>query len=341
MEFGTISENGTYVAPSKMPTPNEIRIRAQMTGTTVPYAWATVIIGPQPPRYSLVGFWDKKGEGREELIEVHEIEIEPSGNLLIVDPILSRVFRFTPDGTYLGDIGQGKDKKPGGFDGPRDAKADPSGEIYVVDGNKCQVLVFEPNGNLLRCWGRKGSGPGDMLRPHSIALGPDDLVYIVDVDNSRASVYDRAGRHVLSWGRRGTGAGEFIAPHGIANDPNGDIFVVEYDGRCQKFTPQGEFLCAFANPCEGEKKSHGYYRYHAMASDDWGNVYLMARDTRNDHAVSIDKYNNNGDFVTRFSLPPEENRKMGGQGAAIAPSGRIYVADTESGHAGVSIFDPL
>lgn len=87
--------------------------------------------------------------------------------------------------------------------------------------------------------------------------------------------------------------------------------------------------------------THGYFRYHAMASDHRGNVYLMARNLLQNRACSVDKYNNSGNLVTRITLPPEAGRKMGGQGATVSTDGRIYVSDTGPKHAGVMIFDPV
>lgn len=76
-----------------------------------------------------------------------------------------------------------------------------------------------------------------------------------------------------------------------------------------------------------------------MTSDRWGNVYLMARNTRQHRENSVDKYNN-GDFITRFSLPPQEKRKFGAKGAAITLDGRVFVAERLSEFAGISIFEP-
>ncbi len=339
-EVGTITPDGRYKAPRKTPRPNQIHIQAKLLGQDVRYAWATVVIGPERPRYEYVGFWDRKGDGQGMLLEAHGIALEPGGTLLIADPIRSAVLRFTPDGRFLCSIGRGRGPGLGELDGPRDVKADDLGTIFVADGNNDRIHVFSQKGEPLRAWGRKGSSAGELKRPHSLAIGRNGTIFVADVDNSRVVAFDSNGGFMRAWGRRGNRQGEFLAPHGVATDPNGDVFVVEYDGRCQKFTASGEFLLAFANVPAQDGSNHGYLRYHTIASDRWGDVYLMARDTRKDSAVSIDKYNNNGDFVARLALPPNENRRMGGQAAAIAPSGRVYVADTESNHAGVAIFDP-
>jgi len=67
----------------------------------------------------------------------------------------------------------------------------------------------------------------------------------------------------------------------------------------------------------------------------------MARDTLNRFYNTIDKYNNQGDLVTRICHPIDDAHWMGAKGAVIIPSGRIYVADNQRNHAGVTIFDPL
>jgi len=322
--------------------PAEVCIRTRIEGFPVPFAWSTVVLGDLDRLYSIRGFWNKQGGGRGSLKEAHEIDVDRSGNLLIVDSQSSRILRYTADGTFLDELGLGPGTKPGEFGVPRDVKVDPdSGEAYVVDGENCRVQVFDHEGNFARCWGQRGSGPCNLEGPHSIELAPDGLLYVADVGNSRVSVFDRDGSHVRSWGSCGTECGEFLAPHGIASDPNGDIFVAEYKGRCQKFTPEGEFLFEFGNQCVQEDATHGDCRYHAISSDDRGNVYLMARDTLNRFHNTIDKYNNQGDMVTRICYPIDDAHWMGAKGAVILPNGSIYVADNQRDHAGVTIFDPI
>lgn len=379
-KLGTIDEAGLYMAPGK-PSRTEAIIEAIITETR--RLWATIIIDTRRDSYRYMGSWNRKGEN---LTEAHGIGLEPSANLLIADPQQSRVLRFTPEGDYLGEIGNGRGTEPGFFDGPRDVTTDPEGNIYVADGNNCRLQTFDPDDKFLSCVGRKGSGDCEFMRPHSLDIGPDGCIYVIDVDNNRVTIHEKSGELLNSWGREGKKPGEFWAPHGIAVDPNGDVFVIDYYGRCQKFTCDGELLFVFANPSkklhpvvspragavsmDPGNHTHGYYRYHAMASDLWGNVYLMARNTLKNRAghdlvcgrrsgmseevgdppalreelwpaCTVDKYNNSGDLVTRITLPPEARRKMGGQGAVVSPEGRIYVSDTGPKHAGVMIFDPI
>ncbi len=342
-KVGTIDRKGKYKAPVN-PEQVEFCIQPKIGRNHPLYAWATVIIGEQSPEYSFVGCWNKKGEHSNEtsgeLRQAHAICFEPTGNLLICDSFLSRVYRYTPQGDYLGEIGLGPGKEPGTFRGPRNMAVAESGEIYVADGTSHCIQVFSPKGQFLRKWGKKGSGQGELRRPHAIALGPEGTVAVADVDNERVVIYNSIGEHLRHWGQRGSNNGEFQAPHGLAIDPNGDLIVVEYDGRCQKFTMEGDFLYSFANQSIDGERMHGDYLYHDMTSDQWGNVYLMARNTRKHRINTIDKYNNSGDFITRFKLPSQIERKLGAKGAAVTQSGRIFVADSQRRFAGISIFEP-
>jgi len=337
-KVGTVTPEGQYCSPAK-PTRGEILIEARASGGSPRRSWATVVFDSLSPFYRIQEFWDRKGEGEGRISTAHSICTDGADRLLIVDTTLSRIFRFTCHGDYLGEIGSGQGSGPGQLDGPRDAKVSRWGEIYVTDGNNGRIQVFDRDGRFLRSWARKGKAEAELLRPHALDIAPDGSVFVVDVDNSKVVAYDNEGRLLRSWGRPGTGPGEFQAPHGLAVDPNGDVFVAEYHGRVQKFTPEGQCLASFANPCREGQRTHGDYKYHAMNSDAWGNVYLMARDSLEGMVNSIDKYNNSGDFVARLTASAG-GRQMTCEAAAVNQAGMLYVADSSKEHAGVSIFVP-
>lgn len=335
-ELGTIGADGIYVAPSE-PARGEINIGVRTSGRPSRSCWATVVFQERYPYYSFDGFWD--GKRNSEISESHSVCMDGEDRLLLIDPVLSKLFRFTTSGDFLGEVGLGKGSGPGEMDGPRDAKVSAVGEIYVADGNNGRIQVFSGDGDYLRAWGGKGSGRGRLLRPHCVDLGPNGTVYVVDVDNNKVLVYSEEGKLHREWGRLGSGICEFLAPHGLGCDPNGDVFVSDFYGRCQKLTAEGEEISCFANPCQMGRRSHGDFRYHSMNTDGFGNVYLMSRNTVNDYITSVDKYNNNGDLVARLRPPPREFH-FGSEGAAVGPDGTLYVADNGREHAGVTIFRP-
>lgn len=66
---------------------------------------------------------------------MHGITLDENKNIIISDPTLGRVCRYTKDGKFINEIGKGKGVGPGYFNGPRDAVVDKDGFIYVIDGN--------------------------------------------------------------------------------------------------------------------------------------------------------------------------------------------------------------
>ncbi len=323
--FGTIS-NGIYEAPQDIPVPNEIHIGAKINGSKNRQLWSTVIVGRHDPTYKLLKRWEREGDGPGELTEPHGICIDRDGSLIITDATLYRVYRFSTDGDFLGEIGLGRGTGPGFFQGPRDAKVDADGNIYITDGTNSRIQKFDNSGRLMGVWGKKGSGKGDLIRPHAIDLDKFGRLYVVDVDNSRVTAYDLDGNYLLEWGSQGGDLGQFSAAHGLGVDPNGDVFVAEYNGRCQKFTGEGELLFAFA---ESDRKCH------AMCTDRWGDVYLMARNEYGERS-HIRKYNSNGIFITSWEINGKNGRKFGPLCAAVDSLGYVYVTDG----VGIDIFAP-
>ena len=343
-EFGTIDENGLYRAPAKTPVPREIHICAETENVVNPKLFATVLMEGEGPPYELLSEWGEPVNNAPHLVDPHCITLDKDGNLIIADYFGSRVHRYAPDGTYLGDLGDGTGEHSGQVTKPRVVHTDPDGLIFVSDqkSDKPRIQVFSHEGQFLRIFAPKGTAPGQMLRAHGMAFDRQRRLYIVDVDNMRVNVYSHEGDFLFTFGRDGHKVGEFNAPHGIALDQNDEVFVVGYYGPCQKFTSEGEFLFDFAH---GDPPDGAVY-FHSITTDQWGNVYLMVRgeqgyggklqDNDGKH-VSIMKYNNNGDYVCSLTLAVEAHAENWAEVDAAGNVYAIYISHTEMG---VEIFAP-
>jgi sugar lactone lactonase YvrE len=229
-KVGTITADGRYRAPAATPSPREIHVCAEVPAANR-YLWATVLIGDGRPVYRPCGGWTEAiipGQGRtEHLVDPHGIGLAADGTLLIADTKGSQVVRFSPEGKYLGKIGNGQGSEAGQFTEPRIVITDPEGRIYVSDskGDRPRIQVFSPQGEFLHLFAEKGLRPGMILRAHGMSLDPQGRLFVIDVDNMRVSVYDRQNQHLYDWGREGLWPGEFNAPHGIFVDKNSDVFV--------------------------------------------------------------------------------------------------------------------
>ena len=253
-ELGTINEKGVYQAPNTTPKPCKVHICGYAKEAQNSYLFATAIIGESPPKYKSLKVWSEKvGDPETRLISPHGIGLDKKGNILIADQDASRIFRYTANGEFLGEIGDGPGSKLGQFKTPREVRSDATGNIFVTDGkgDRPRIQVFNQNGEFLRIFAEKGRGPGQILRCHGISFGPDQTVFISDVDNMRVNVYDYVGKFLYDFGAglayENMNPGEMNAPHGIFVDRNGDVFVNSYYGPTQKFTPEGAVLYSFAH----------------------------------------------------------------------------------------------
>ena len=334
-EIGTIDSNGVYTAPAKAPIPHEIHICADADGAPNRYLWATVIIGSKPPTYKMMQNWPlnrgkvnphEKGDN-----DVHSITVDPQDNLIITDEGTSHVWRYTPEGKLLGEIGLGPggSQKPmpedGHLNAPRAVAVNAQGNIFIADqSTEGMIHVFSPDGKFLYRFGPKGTGPGMMLRPHGLQFDAKGRLFVDDVDNFRISVFEDSGKFLHSWGHGNLKLGGLNPPHGVFLDKNGDVFVDSYYGPAQKFTADGEFLKAFAYPDPPD----GPVYFHSMGGDRWGDVYLTVRAWKHtpESDYSIVKYNNHGDLVTTLQLPSASQQHV--KWVAVANDGTVYALYT-------------
>ena len=277
------------------------------------------------PSYKLDQSWGESVENLKYFENPHGMCFDIDGNLLIADQGAHRILRFTTDGKYLGDVGSGQGGRPGYFLEPRVVEIDSSGNIFVGDekDDKPRIQVFSPEGKFLRIFGEKGTGPGQILRAHGLGFDTQQRLYVTDVDNMRVNVYTHSGEFLYSWGKDGMSPGELNAPHGIALDANNDVFVPGFYGPVQKFGMEGNFIFAFshANP------PNGPVTFHALNSDQWGNIYLTGGGGGDytgpeSKKRSISKYNNNGDLITTWSLSNSDYSPSWG---AVDDNGKVYI----------------
>lgn len=344
--YGTVDENGLYRAPSSTPSPREIHICAEVPEAWNRYLWATVIIGDTPPQYRSVHLWSEpvvKGSATtEHMTDPHGIDLDRDGNILIADQRGNKVYRFTPEGEYLHQIGKGLGSGEGEFKEPRMVIADATGNIFVTDskGDRPRIQMFDPEGNFVRMFAEKGMKPGMILRCHGVGFDDQDRLHTIDVDNMRVSVYSHSGEFLYDWGEEGLVPGTFNAPHGLFIDRNNDVFIAGYYGPTQKFNSDGDFVLSF---CHGDPPDGSVY-FHSLTGDRWGNIFVTVR-TKEGYdgafqlgvgkALSLIKFNNNGDFVTAISFTAEEHRETS---AVVGEDGRVYALFKGQNEMGVEIF---
>lgn len=69
----------------------------------------------------------------------------------------------------------------------------PDGSFFRTAAADGQVHKFDPQGRLLKTFGRKGQGPGDLLNPGALAVLDGKILVVNDAGNRRLSLFDLDG----------------------------------------------------------------------------------------------------------------------------------------------------
>jgi sugar lactone lactonase YvrE len=211
----------------------------------------------------------------------HSVRIDKDDNIWAIDKGSDMIVKFNPAGRVQWVFGRRKESaeeetgpwehvnpplpaEDGLFRQPTDVAWDSQGNIYITDGYiNSRVAKFDKNGDWVKSWGTKGTGPGQFNLPHSIAIDRNDNIYVGDRSNHRIQVFDTDGKFLRMFsidvppdpktrsvnGATPTGArlAQLIgAPNSlcITPGPNPVLFVGEttYPGRIFKVSLDGKVL---------------------------------------------------------------------------------------------------
>lgn len=173
------------------------------------------------------------------LLSPHGIHVDREGNVWVTDCACTgtaqqrqtpgqghQVHKFSPDGKLLLTLGRaGGARDSAFFWQPNDVLVGPDGSIFVAEGHSsaatanARILKFDAAGRLLRTWGTKGSGPGELDQPHALAMDSQGRLFVGDRSNNRIQIYDQEGKLLDSWS-------QFSRPSGIAIR-NDTIYVAD------------------------------------------------------------------------------------------------------------------
>ncbi|MCL5745557.1 MAG: peptidyl-alpha-hydroxyglycine alpha-amidating lyase family protein [Acidobacteria bacterium] len=212
----------------------------------------------------------------------HSARFDPQGNLWIVDDAAHVVLRF--DSQMHVNMVLGRHRKPGSsvppakqgprgardedilkFDRPTDVAFSTAGDIYVSDGyGNSRIVKFTKDGEFVRTWGTRGTGPGQFDTPHSVAVDRQGRVYVGDRENYRIQVFDANGEFLRQWTHVGSPWGLYIAP-------DQSLYMCDgYNNRVLKLSLDGKVLGAYGTM--GKLPGQFTYAHNLTVASD-GAVY--------------------------------------------------------------------
>jgi streptogramin lyase len=176
------------------------------------------------------------------IMSPHGIHVDRDGNVWVTDysdnaPRTARggppaggatkghqIFKFSPEGKVLMTLGTaGGSRDVGYFYQPDDVLVAPNGDIFVSQGhgpNTGRILKFDKTGNLIKQFGKSGSGPGEFNVPHALAMDSQGRLFVGDRGNNRLQIFDQDGKFLEEWKQFGRPSGVFI-------DKNDVLYVAD------------------------------------------------------------------------------------------------------------------
>jgi len=132
----------------------------------------------------------RRGEGPNEYVRPHDIDLGPDGLLYVSDPGNNRIQVLDKDLAYKSELGG----PAYGFHEPKYFALDDKGRLFVADEYNHQVKVLDEERRLVLTLGtgRKGKGPDRFNYPEGAEIrGPD--LWIADTRNGRIVRYRVTG----------------------------------------------------------------------------------------------------------------------------------------------------
>jgi DNA-binding beta-propeller fold protein YncE len=150
------------------------------------------------------------GKGLYAWSEAHSVRIDKNDNIWAIDKGSNMIIKFNPQGRVVWVFGRKQEAADGAeplehpdpplphvdglFRQPTDVAWDSQGNTYITDGYvNSRVAKISKEGDWVKSWGSKGTGPGQFIIPHSIAIDLEDNIYVGDRSNHRIQVFDTDG----------------------------------------------------------------------------------------------------------------------------------------------------
>lgn len=221
----------------------------------------------------------------------HTVQIDKDDNIWCVDEGANMVIEFDPAGRVIMLLGRKPESVEGGaalppgvtppppppafatyaqhlFNRPTDIAWDAAGNSFIADGyGNSRVVKFDKDGNWVKAWGQRGTGPGEFHTVHTIATDAKGNVYVGDRENNRIQVFDNDGKFLKQWTQAG-------APWAICITPGPKQVLYTSDsnqGRIYKMDLDGNILGVFG---KAGKKIGQFGWVHQIACPSENTLYV-------------------------------------------------------------------
>ena len=208
--------------------------------------------------------------GDDILKDAHGIFIDADDNIYCVERETHVMHKFTTDGELLMTLGTmdipGAEGEP--FNLPTDFALGPDGEMFISDGyGNARIHKYSPDGELIKSWGKPGTGPGEFDLPHCVRVDPRNRVMVADRENNRIQFFTLDGEYIEEWS-------DLLQPDTIFIDDDDLVYVAELEQRISIMTLDGEVISQWSSERGSTVPGEFLACPHGIWLDSHGDMYV-------------------------------------------------------------------
>ena len=208
--------------------------------------------------------------GENILKDAHGIFIDAEDNIYCTERETHVVHKFTTGGDPLMTLGTmdkpGADGEP--FNRPTDLALGPDGEMFISDGyGNARIHKFSPGGELIKSWGKQGTGPGEFDLPHCVRVDPRNRLMVADRENNRIQFFTLDGEYIEEWD-------SLLQPDTIFIDDDQLVYIAELQQRVTIMTLDGDVVSQWDSDRGSTVPGEFYACPHGIWLDSHGDIYV-------------------------------------------------------------------
>ncbi|MFO0949017.1 MAG: NHL repeat-containing protein [Planctomycetota bacterium] len=170
--------------------------------------------------------------GGDGLKNPRDVAVDQAGRIYVANFNGNSVDIFDAEGRLLRQIKQlvpasGESKAEDVFLNPIQLAIAGGRTLFVVDNRLHEVVELDLDGNLIRRFGKRGNGAGELEFPHGIAIGPEGNIHVADYGNHRIQIWSKEGQFLRGLGHEGSGPGELREPTDLCFLADGLLAIVD------------------------------------------------------------------------------------------------------------------
>jgi DNA-binding beta-propeller fold protein YncE len=162
-------------------------------------------------------------------VSITAIDLDPEGNLFILDSGRNRILKYSDDNQLLKEIG-GFGNSQDRFNDPTDLDAHLTLNVFVSDYNNNRIVRFDSHLNYLSDFNIDDfnisyDNPFYFEMPLSVAVNNQYDIFVLEDLNKRVVKFDRFNQPSATFGKASENLGQLLGPQQINIGPKNEIYV--------------------------------------------------------------------------------------------------------------------